>query len=211
VKKIRRQEAYCRRTRRSEPATVPQHARTVPSPGVGPALDIQQLYEEHADFIHLMLARLLGPDGADPADLLQETFIIAMRKLPKARVESPRAWLCDIAVKLALVSRRNARLRRLLGMQVPRTAETRRTPEDIAENREEIEALYAALDKLSDIKRTVLILFEIQGFSGDEIAATLRIPKKTVYTRLFHARRELSRLFTAAQQTRCRVRGSGRD
>jgi RNA polymerase sigma-70 factor (ECF subfamily) len=37
----------------------------------------------------------------------------------------------------------------------------------------------------------VFVLYEVEGFSGKEIAETLGINEATVRTRLFHARREL--------------------
>ncbi len=43
---------------------------------------------------------------------------------------------------------------------------------------------------MSEKKRTVLVLFELEGLSGEEIAATVGAPLKTVWTRLHAARRE---------------------
>jgi RNA polymerase sigma-70 factor (ECF subfamily) len=40
-------------------------------------------------------------------------------------------------------------------------------------------------------KREALVLFELEGLSGQEIALALGVPLKTVWTRLHHARREL--------------------
>ena len=50
-----------------------------------------------------------------------------------------------------------------------------------------------ALSKLSQKKREVLVLFELEGLSGDEIAVALGCPVPTVFTRLHHARKELER------------------
>ena len=43
---------------------------------------------------------------------------------------------------------------------------------------------------MSEKRRTALILSEIEGYSGEEIARLQGIPVATVRTRLFHARRE---------------------
>jgi len=57
-----------------------------------------------------------------------------------------------------------------------------------------IDALYRLLSQISDKKRTVYILHEIEGLSASEIAEIVGAPILTVRTRLFYARRELSAL-----------------
>jgi RNA polymerase sigma-70 factor (ECF subfamily) len=54
-----------------------------------------------------------------------------------------------------------------------------------------IRAFYRLLDKLSEKKRTVFILHEIEGMPPNEIAALVSAPVLTVRTRLFYARREV--------------------
>ena len=56
---------------------------------------------------------------------------------------------------------------------------------------ERIDAFYEVLDRLSEKKRAVFILHEIEGSTPAEIAAILRVPVLTVRTRLFYARREI--------------------
>jgi RNA polymerase sigma-70 factor (ECF subfamily) len=51
---------------------------------------------------------------------------------------------------------------------------------------------YRIIDKLSEKKRTVFILHEIDGLSPLEIAKVVDAPVLTVRTRLFYARRELA-------------------
>ena len=51
--------------------------------------------------------------------------------------------------------------------------------------------LERALERLSAPKREVLLLAEVHGFSGEEIATMLGVPIGTVWTRLHHARREM--------------------
>jgi RNA polymerase sigma-70 factor (ECF subfamily) len=48
------------------------------------------------------------------------------------------------------------------------------------------------LARLSEKRRSTFILFEIEGYSGEEIAALENVPVATVWTRLHHARRELA-------------------
>ena len=43
---------------------------------------------------------------------------------------------------------------------------------------------------MSDTRRATFVLFEIEGYSGEEIAEIQAIPVATVWTRLHHARKE---------------------
>jgi len=46
----------------------------------------------------------------------------------------------------------------------------------------------------------VFVLFEIEGYTGEEIAGLQGIPVATVWTRLHHARRDLAVLVAAARR-----------
>ena len=50
------------------------------------------------------------------------------------------------------------------------------------------------LSKLSVKKRTVLVLFEVEGLRVDEIARIVDCPENTVWSRLHHARTEMARM-----------------
>ena len=70
------------------------------------------------------------------------------------------------------------------------TPETRPLPDEIAEKREAERVLERILEGMSSVRRTALILYELEGYSGEEIAELEGIPLKTVYTRLHHARKD---------------------
>jgi RNA polymerase sigma-70 factor (ECF subfamily) len=57
------------------------------------------------------------------------------------------------------------------------------------------ERLRAAFSDLPEIHQAVLFLREVEGFSYDEIARTLKIKKGTVMSRLFHARKSMQALY----------------
>jgi RNA polymerase sigma-70 factor (ECF subfamily) len=58
----------------------------------------------------------------------------------------------------------------------------------VLESRRDVEKAVATL---TEAKRVVLLLADLEGFTCEEIAAMLGIPVGTVWTRLHHARREL--------------------
>ena len=47
---------------------------------------------------------------------------------------------------------------------------------------------------MSEKLRTTFVLFEIEGYSGEEIAHIQDVPLGTVWTRLHHARKEFWKL-----------------
>jgi RNA polymerase sigma-70 factor (ECF subfamily) len=64
-------------------------------------------------------------------------------------------------------------------------------PDEELSRRRRVEALYRLLDRVSDKKRAVYVLHELEGMSPNEIAKVVGAPVLTVRTRLFYARREL--------------------
>jgi RNA polymerase sigma-70 factor (ECF subfamily) len=145
--------------------------------------EVRELYLLHANGIAATLKRLTWP-GCDVDDLLQEVFIVALRR-PQAVLfaQSPKAWLFGVATRVASGARRKRRIRNLFGLgSVQSPMDARLESADVIQH---------ALTKLSTRKRDVLVLFELQGLTGPEIAQAVGCPLKTVWTRLHHARKEL--------------------
>ena len=71
-----------------------------------------------------------------------------------------------------------------------------------------VAAFRRLLDKLSEKKRTVFVLHELEGLSPAEIAVTVDCPVMTVRTRLFYARRELAQLMHAEPSLAALLDGS---
>jgi RNA polymerase sigma-70 factor (ECF subfamily) len=152
--------------------------------------ELRALYVEHADALHSGLRRLTWP-GCDVDDLLQEVFIVALRRPRQALLaESPKAWLYGVAVKVAAGARRRHRLRRFLGMDAAANV----AAAGGQEARDVAASVHAALGRMAAKKREVLVLYELQGLSGEEIANVLGVPLKTVWSRLHYAREEFQRV-----------------
>jgi RNA polymerase sigma-70 factor (ECF subfamily) len=67
-------------------------------------------------------------------------------------------------------------------------------PPDPAERAAQVHFVDRLLSRLSAKKRTVLVLFEVEGLRVDEIARIVDCPENTVWSRLHHARSEMLRL-----------------
>lgn len=169
--------------------------------------DVRLLYLEHASSLRLTLSRLAG-NTLDPDDLLQEVFVVAMRKARDlGRADSRKAWLCGVAVKVATTRRRTARLLKFFGLAEAEQFASPESPQRTLEQRYASMRVAQVLQGMSDAKRTVFVLFEQQGYSGEEIAQALGIPLKTVWTRLFHARRAFEQELARLQAIEARTSG----
>jgi len=175
---------------RARPVGDPGLVRAVAAGDLGA---LGELYDRYARDVWRAARRSLL-DSEDAEDVVHTTFM----KLPEIAPSydgrtSCRNWLCGIAVRLAMRHRRSAgRFRRMLGA-FAHTVVGRSSgdPELDASGSQELGLLESALAKLTEKKRVVFVLVELEGLSTEEAAAALEIPAATVRTRLFHARREL--------------------
>lgn len=136
----------------------------------GDNLAFEKLYRRHRNRIYGLVWRLCGGDGALAEDLLQEAFVRAWNKLDSFRGEARfSTWLHRLSVNVALSDRR-IRVKRLeretaLEGTVERTAAG---DKDVsADKRMDLEQ---AIAKLPERARTVLVLYDIEGYSHAEVA-----------------------------------------
>ena len=154
------------------------------------AEDVRRLYVAHAAELRLTIARLAAP-GMDLDDLLQEVFVVALQRGSElSQMQSTRAWLFGVAAKLTATRRRTWRLRSWLGLEAAGELSSAESPSRTVEQKEASQRVQQALGTLTDAKRQVFVLFELQGLPGEDIAAALGIPLKTVWSRLFYARKD---------------------
>jgi RNA polymerase sigma-70 factor (ECF subfamily) len=160
---------------------------------VGDAHAFTQIYQLHRRDVARLAARLLGPRH-DLDDVIQEVFIQVFRSLPAFRAESRfSTWLHRVTVNVTLMHLRAAKSRPQLAFDVSSeaaSAENESPFEGVVRN-ERMEALYRILGALSEKKRVVFILHDLEGVAAGEIAKMVGSPVLTVRTRLFYARREV--------------------
>lgn len=138
--------------------------------------------------------RILGQSG-ELEDVVQEVFVQVHRNIKDFRGSSRfSTWLYRVTVNVVLMHRRAARSRprltELPAHLVPH--DERPQPEDQVARLARIRAFYRLLDRLSDKKRLVFVLHELEGLAPAEISEIVGAPVLTVRTRLFYARRELA-------------------
>ena len=130
----------------------------------------------------------------DAEDVAQEAFVKAYRSFHRLRDRDRfRAWLARIVWRLALDRLRAAgRRERWERLAVAPAAPP--SVEDIAASHEFQKRLEAAVDRLPEKLRTVVVLAAMQGHDHDEVARLLGLPKGTIKSRLFKARRKLAEI-----------------
>ena len=161
----------------------------------GDTAAFRQLFVRHRETVARVVHRMIGP-SPDVEDVVQDVFLNVYRSLPSFRGDSKfSTWLYRLATNVTRMHLRRGRSRpRFSDVEVPeapRDTEPQPMPDQQVEKAERVRALYRLLDGLSDKKREVLVLHDLEGMPAKEIAATLEIPVLTVRTRLFYARKEL--------------------
>jgi RNA polymerase sigma factor (sigma-70 family) len=141
----------------------------------------------------------------DANDLAQESFIKAFQALPSFKGGSTfYTWLYRIAVNKTInfLKQRKNRMHMSLNDLDFNTENnpdlvaliSEKTPRRDAGLNELQEKLNAALLKLSEPHRLVVVLHDVQGQSHDEIAEIMDCNIGTVRSRLFYARQQLQSL-----------------
>jgi RNA polymerase sigma-70 factor, ECF subfamily len=156
---------------------------------------LDRMYERHVRDVHRWVARLAGPRD-DVEDLVHEVFLVAMRRRGEFRGDGKvSTWLFRISALVVKERRGRDRARRWLFSRHHHTLINERpptvTPLDELERRERIARLYAALDRLPDRYRTPLILYELEGMSGQDIAELLNMKLNLIWVRLHRGRARL--------------------
>jgi RNA polymerase sigma-70 factor (ECF subfamily) len=144
-------------------------------------------------------ARAFGCPQADIDDVAQETFLVARKRLDQFQGGNAAGWLYRIAQHVTRAHRRRAWLRRLLQRAPEAGAAHPQTPVEALEQREARRQMHDLLSQMSERRRTTFFLFEIEGYSGEEIAQLEGVALNTVYTRLHHARRDFMALLARAE------------
>lgn len=158
-------------------------------------VDFDALYRDQRSRVLATVRSVIGPSD-EIEDVVQLVFIEVHRSLKRFQGRSKLStWIYRIAVNVALQHiRRKKRRRWLMLGQTGDEAERQVTgwnSELRLEDRQLLEHVYRAADRLSEKKRTVWILHELQGLAPNEIGEILEIPMNTVRSRLLAARKEI--------------------
>lgn len=143
----------------------------------------------------------------DTADLLQDTFALAYRSLPRFRGESGfHTWVHAIAVNAALNFLQRNKKRRTMSLE-DMSGAIQQDPDyrELASNSDPVreaglnelqERLNAAIQQLPPAQRAVVVMFDIQDMPHAEIGKIMGVSEGTVRSRLFYAHRQLQAILS---------------
>ncbi|WP_236657012.1 sigma-70 family RNA polymerase sigma factor [Acidisarcina polymorpha] len=136
-------------------------------------------------------ARWLAQNQNDAEDLVQETYLKAMRGYKSFEPGTNfRAWIFQILKNTFLGSCSKLERRMTLALDPEKDLPTTSaTPESFLIRHSDIDAVRGAIERLPAILRDVILLCDVEDASYREIADTLSIPIGTVMSRLARARK----------------------
>jgi RNA polymerase sigma-70 factor (ECF subfamily) len=178
-------------------------ARTSPHASPSQTFEFSRVYDEWFDHVAQWI-RALGAPPADVEDIAQEVFLVVQRRLGDFDGRNLPGWLYKIAVRQVRQNRRRF-WHRLFSRRETAPLEhivdgRSNAPLDQLEDKERRALVEKLLSRMSEKRRVAFVLFEIEGYSGEEIGDILDVPLGTVWTRLHHARKEFFTLLAQARR-----------
>ena len=159
---------------------------------------VEGLFAKHHNEIYAYLVRMLR-DGELAADLTQDAFVKAYKAYDTLQKdENARAWLYQIAHRVALDEIRHRKIIRM----VPWTGQSRGaspSAEKVAMDLRLSGPLERALAKIPERQRAALLLAEVHDLSGLELAAAMGVSHVAARAILTRARESLRRALAAEQ------------
>lgn len=177
----------------------------------------EALVQRHRDAVYGLCVRLLGSQ-ADAAEVTQETFLTAYRKLADFRGESSFAtWLHRIATNFALMRLRHRKVAAEVdgagsegqpefnsrGTLLDEVADWSRSALDLTLDAELRDAIEKGVDKLPKDLKEVFVLRDLEGLSYEDVALATGLSLPAMKSRLHRARLALRAAIDAfyAEQT----------
>jgi len=178
----------------------------------GEASSLEQFFVTHVRYVERVIARLTGPTP-DLEDLVQTTFIQAFQSFGRYRGEaSLKTWVTRIAVHTALHQLRSG-VRRMVPLEVVSDGDEPSDPvataDQQAESRQLARRLHALLDRIAPKKRVAFLLYTVEEYSIEEVAALTEASKAATKSRIWFARRELMAMVKGQPDLRQLIESSG--
>jgi RNA polymerase sigma-70 factor (ECF subfamily) len=156
-------------------------------------LEFEDVYRTFFDHVCRWTRALGGPE-AERDDLVQDVFLIVHRRLPDFDGRNVAGWLYQITRHRVRDFRRLHWFRLFLSSSPADESlvSGANGPERQLDDKEQAALLSRLLSKIPEAQRAAFVLFEIDGYSGEEIARLQDVPINTVWARIHKARGKLS-------------------
>jgi RNA polymerase sigma-70 factor (ECF subfamily) len=157
-------------------------------------IDFSTLYRDYKRKVYGTVIKIVGSSN-ELDDIVQIVFMEIHRCLPKYRGGSQLStWIYRVTVNVALQHIRKQKRKRVFLFFRDEERATEKLSFDVRtryEQRDIMTRLYGLLDRITEKKRTVFVLHELEGVPLDQVAEICDIPVNTVRSRLHAARTEL--------------------
>ena len=188
--------------------SIPDEEQTLISSARRGELDsFNALVLRYQDAAFTVAYRIMG-DPASAADMAQDAFITAYRRLNTYRGGSFRSWLMRIVTNRCFAELRPRKRQPALTMtdltpddaHEPPIADDADTPEEIVQTHELQRALQQCINRLNPDQRVVLILSDVEGMEYAQIAQEVGAQLGTVKSRLSRARAAVRACLSAVRE-----------
>jgi RNA polymerase sigma-70 factor (ECF subfamily) len=159
----------------------------------GDPVALDWLVRAHWDRVQRLIIRMFGP-RQDLEDLVQTTFLEALRALPSFRRESSLAtFICGIAVRVVMRARRPGKVTRgSLSLEVRDELSSSAPPADAElERAEALRRLQVILGKVSLPKRMAFMLWAVEGMPVENVAEAMQASVSATRSRIFYAQKAI--------------------
>jgi RNA polymerase sigma-70 factor, ECF subfamily len=164
----------------SEPSPIPEGFRAI--------------FETHVGFVWRCLRRF-GVSEPDVADASQQVFVVLYQKMDRLEPGCAlRTFVYGICQRVAADFCGRAYLRRERPCSSVPESTMEATQEREVFQRQALQQLRRALERVAPEKREVFVLYEIEEIAMTQIAAMVGCPLQTAYYRLHAARNEIMAL-----------------
>jgi len=164
--------------------------------------DFSSVYTRHFQDV-CRWATAFGCASSEVEDVAQEVFLVVRRRLPELEVTNLAGWIYRITRNVSAEHRRRRWFRSLLrrsDQDLELLPSANEGPGDALHRRQAERLFRAALSRMTPKRRAAFYLFEVEGYTGQELAELEGVPLKTIYTRLHHARKDFVALVAAATE-----------
>lgn len=157
------------------------------------------IYKKYYGYVMAVVLRYISAE-MESEEAVNESFVKVFRKLETFECHEDdeilektfRSWLARIAVNTSIDMLRSRKP--LQFFEDTAEAEFKQHAVTIAD-RLAVDDIMKLLDRIPDIQRSIFNLFEIEGYSHEEISEMLRIPESTSRTYLTRAKQRLRKLY----------------
>ncbi len=160
-----------------------------------------RFYQDHSNRLKPICVHFLGYQDSDIEDIVQQTFLIALQKLPEFKPQSTLyTWMAHICVNLCY-ERIRSRKRVLASLEqdlelltVPQAESqtAKREAESRLEHKKKL--LEGLINSMSEKCRKIIVLRDRDGESYAQIGKRLKVPIGTVMSQLARCRETLKEL-----------------